>query len=272
MTPVVRSIAACGAALMMSLAGPGAHADPVDLGAWTGESFPAVAGFGAGVWTPAADGSSVHQSVNGQPTLFVSDFSAFGSDMRGEIRVNSDNDDDFIGFALGYRPGDHANTVAEYLLIDWKRSDQFFDFGAPSDTPGSTAHGGLAVSQVNGVPTADEFWGHLNFEGDEGGLMELQRGMNLHDTGWNVGQTYEFRFVFQPHSLDVFVDGQLELSITGDFWEGRMAFYNFSQADVTYSAFTLDRLPTPVPEPATWALAVAGLAGVGGIGRRRRAS
>lgn len=244
---------------------------PVDLSTWTAQSYPAVAGFGAGVWTVAPGGGSVRQSVNGQPTLFASDFLAQGTEVSGRIRVNSESDDDFIGFALGYRPGDIANGSANYLLVDWKQSSQFFNFGAPSNTPGSNAPRGLAVSRVTGIPTADEFWGHTNFAEDAGGgLEELQRGSTLGDIGWLEGVTYDFRFVFLPNLLQVFVDGDLELSINGDFADGSMAFYNFSQADVTYSAFTVRQFD-PVPEPATYALMAAGMLALGAIARRRRA-
>lgn len=253
-------------------ASSGVAAAPVDLSTWTAESYPAVAGFGAGKWTVAADGNSVTQSVNGQPTLFVSDFNVFGTDVRGKIRVNAGSDNDFVGFALGYKAGDTTNTGADYLLVDWKQGDQYYDFGAPSNTPGSDAYKGLAVSRVFGVPTADEFWGHVNFpdNGNGNGLNPLARGANLGSTGWADGATYEFRFVFQPTTLQVYVDNQLELSVSGAFSDGRLAFYNFSQGNVTYSAFTVDQAP-PVPEPGTWALLLGGLVLVGAAARRRAA-
>jgi hypothetical protein len=261
-------LALSGAAFTAALASFGAAAAEVDLRSWGAESYPAVAGFGAGKWTTAADGSAVTQSVNGQPTLFVSDFSVFGTDVRGRIRVNSASDDDFVGFAIGYKPGDTANAGADYLLVDWKQRTQSFNFGPPSDTPGSTAKVGLAVSRVGGIPTADEFWGHVDFDADGNGLQELARGATLGATGWNEMVDYKFRFVFQPTALQVYVDEQLELSINGAFADGRMAFYNFSQGNVTYSAFTLDPAP-PVPEPATWALLLGGLAALASRARRR---
>ena len=191
------------------------------------ESYPAVAGFGAGVWTVAPGGGSVTQSVNGQPTLFYSPFNAQGSDVRGKLSAGG-GDDDYIGFALGFRPGDSVDG-GDYLLVDWKQGTQPFDFGSPSTTPGTTALAGLAVSRVTGVPTADEFWGHTDFASDAGGgLTELARATNLGSTGYSDGAEYDFRFLFQPTSLQVYVDDVLELNIAGSFTDGRMAFYNFS--------------------------------------------
>lgn len=242
---------------------------PVDLNTWTAESYPAVSGFGAGVWTVSGDGSSVYQSVNGQPTMFYSDFDTYGSTFTGTITVTG-SDDDYIGFALGFNSGDTSNSAADYLLIDWKRGTQYYDFGTPSNTPGSTAPAGLAVSQVSGIPTADEFWGHTDFESDTGGgLTELQRATSLGSTGWATGTTYEFTFDFGPNDMEVFVNGVKELDITGTFNNGSFAFYNFSQAAVTYAGFEQDTGTfIPIP-PAVW-LFGSGLAGLIGVARRKR--
>jgi len=248
-------------------------AAPVDLNDWTAASYPAVSGFGAGVWTVAADGSSVTQSVNGQPTLFFGDFNAFGTKVSGTIRVvSSGGDNDYIGFVLGFLPGDTGSSAADYLLIDWKQGTQSFNFGTPSLTPGGTAYEGLAVSRVTGVPTADEFWQHVDYDSDTGGgVEELQRAATLGSDGWAVGRDYAFTFDFGPNNLQVFVDGVKELDITGSFSNGRMGFYNFSQANVRYSAFDVDpgSFPPAVPEPASWAMLIGGFGLVGAQLRRR---
>jgi hypothetical protein len=217
------------------------HAATVDLSTWTAESYPAVSGFGAGVWNVEVDGSSVYQSVNGQPTMFVSDFNAAGTDIELSLHVATPaDDDDYVGFAIGFEPGDSTSASADYLLIDWKQVTQTFNFATPSTTPGSTADAGLAVSRVTGVPTADEFWGHVEFDTHPGGAVEeLARADTLGATGWVFNTTYTFRFVFTETRLQVYVNDVLELDVNGDFPDGRFAFYNFSQARVTYSAVDL---------------------------------
>jgi hypothetical protein len=260
-------------ALLISAATASAAA--VDLGTWTAESYAAVAGFGAGVWTVAPGGGSVTQSVNGQPTIFYSDFTAQGTAVTGTIRPGT-GDNDYVGFVLGYQPGDNSSASANYLLVDWKQGNQNFDFGAPSSSPGGIANSGLAVSRVTGLPDADEFWQHANLGGTPAGsgLTELQRGATLGATGWVANTDYLFKFDFGPNNLQVSVNNVLQLNIAGNFSDGRLGFYNFSQANVVYSAFTRDvgTFPpgTTVPDAgSSLVLLGLGLVTLAAIRRRR---
>lgn len=215
----------------------------VDLTSWTAESYPAVSGFGAGVWNVAAGGQSVKQVVNGQPTFFVSPFNAYNLELEGQISSTGGGDDDYLGFALGFDPGESTNPNADFLLVDWKRTNQNFDFGAPSCTAGSLAKVGLAVSRVKGIPTADEFWGHVDLNTApcstaSDSVTELARATTLGATGWALNTVYKFKFTLTATSLKVWVDDVLQINISGLFSNGRFAFYNFSQADVTYAAYT----------------------------------
>jgi len=195
----------------------------VDLSTWTAEHYAIP-----GTWTVSADHTSVTTTDNPNPTLFYSDFQAGNKQIEGTIRVNTSSDDDYIGFALGFQPGDTTNSNADYLLIDWKQYTQTTFHG--------TAYIGLAVSRVKGIPTSTnpqyEFWPHT------GAVTELARAATIGSTGWVDYHTYTFRIEFTPTTLKVYVDSNLEIDIKGHFKNGRLAFYNFSQHNVTYSNFT----------------------------------
>jgi hypothetical protein len=204
------------------------RAAAVDLNTWTVQNSTT----GAGNWAVSVDGTTVLQTINGNPTVFLSPSSAQGTAVQGRIRVETTGDDDFIGFVLGFDNGDFADPLADYLLIDWKQANQ---------APGVD---GLAVSRVTGAATTlNDFWQHT------GVVTELARGATLGSTGWQDNVEYQFDFVFTPTNLQVSVNGNLEININGSFSDGNLGFYNYSQSTVRYSGFTQDPAPpTSTPE------------------------
>ncbi|MBE9128754.1 MULTISPECIES: hypothetical protein [unclassified Coleofasciculus] len=199
--------------------------EKVNLHNWKEESYEK----GAGKWTVSPDGQQVLQSKNGQPTLFYSPFNVFNTKVSGKIIVGNSGDDDYIGFALGFKPGATQDNSAKYLLVDWRKGEQTYK--------GKLGKVGLAASVVKGMPLEGDFWGHA------GKVTELARGKTLGNKGWKNHVEYSFDFVYTQSNLKVFVNGDLEIDIKGDFTEGRIAFYNYSQNNVTYKAFQTKVLP-----------------------------
>jgi hypothetical protein len=198
----------------------GVPVSEVDLNSWTEETY------SGGNWQVEDNGFTVLQTVNTpHGTFFYSPFEAFDTQFTGQIKVETSGDDDYVGFALGFQPGATTDPNTEYLLVDWKQGNQ--------NAFGAFAPAGLAVSKVNGIPTTTDLWGH------QGTLTELARGINLGSTGWADHTTYEFTFVFTENNLKVFVNGVLEIDVDGEFSNGRLGFYNFSQERVRYSGFNV---------------------------------
>ena len=229
------------AMLLASTSVQGQVAVGVDLRDWTMESYPSSTNSN---WSVRDNGQSVFQSVNAGPTLYYSDFAVSGADIGGTIRVNTNSDDDYIGFALGFNPGDSTNPDADYLLIDWKRDNQTSRF---SDCiPSGLAAKGLALSRVVGIPNEDEFWAHTDYDATcstiNNGLIPIARGTTLGDTGWARFTDYRFRFDFSETALKVWVNDILQFDVVGEFSQGHIAFYNFSQSSVLYGGYTVNNV------------------------------
>ena len=210
-----------------------------DLSSWTEEYYGPRIDHEDPEWD-VLDSVTAVQRTNNPPSFLYADRPLRGSRITVNLSVAPNNDDDdLVGFAVGFMPGDTTNGSADYLLIDWKRRTQDYDFGFPSTSFGGTSHRGLAVSRVRGIPDFDELWQHRNLQGTQAGsrLEELQRGARLGAVGWRHSQTYEFTVELSPTTLWVYVDGNLELNLETprDYTEGRLAFYVFSQADVEFS-------------------------------------
>lgn len=235
-----------------------ASAAPVDLSTWAGAE-------GAGNWTIAADNNSVFQSQNSDPGVFYDATASQGQQLSGEITVETNFDDDLVGFVLGYQSGDLTAASTDYILIDWKQTTQPFYSACDDSIDGLV---GLSISRVTGDLNPQDAWCH------NGDVQELQRGATLGSTGWNDNQTYTFDLIFQANNIQVFVDGNKEIDINGTFANGGFGFYNYSQSNVRYAGLTQVAAPTPpvaaVPLPAGALLMGTALAGLGIVRRRRK--
>ena len=197
----------------------------VDLNDWTAEDYESDTQYCAsGAWTVDSQGRA--KETGGQaPSVLYGNFDAYGKRLRA--KVNPGGDDDFFGFVVGFNGGDSTNANADYLLIDWKKQSQSFNFGGDSTSPGGNAETGLRLSRVTGIPDCDEFWQHANLSGtgESSGLEELQEADTKGSTRYNP-QTYEFVIEFGPGNIEVYLDGRLELDLEGEFDEGKFGAYS----------------------------------------------
>lgn len=238
-----------GLAAVLLLSTP-AFAASVDLTGWTAEGT-------SQNWIVQSGNDSVLQTVNGNPTVFYGTTNAIGNKLSGTIRVSTTSDDDYVGFVLGFNPGELSSATADYILVDWKQNNQ------------DVAKRGIAISRVTGAIQNNQnnaAWAHT------GVVQELQRGATLGDTGWADNVSYNFDLYFYANNIQVWVDGVKQIDLDGSFSDGRFGFYNYSQQSVLYAGITEDVLPPVggVPEPATWAMMILGFGSVGLAARRRR--
>jgi hypothetical protein len=210
--------------LMPPMYNQNAFADEIDLNTWNQEGNPSN-----GRWAVSEDGSSVFQSINGNPTMFVSPDSVINAAIGGTIKVETTGDDDWIGFVMGFGE-DHTD---EFILFDWKQLPQ----GTPK---------GFTLAKVTGGTGAIPFGNH---DISKAGYEVLATNSEF---GWLDNTSYDIIIEYNSNRIVVKVfggqfgdDGVIVIDVEGEFSEGRFGFYNFSQTNVRYSGFVDD------PEPLT---------------------
>ena len=222
----------------------GAAPVSADLSSWSVFNQPNSGLFtpSDGNWEVNSAGTIVVQKVNGKPTFFVAPDDADGYRITTTFNTPRE-DDDFFGVALGV-PTDPTAMGSEYLLVDWRKNGQEIDW--LDDTGPVDGVPGLAVSKVTGVPTLNELWGHVDSPANpNGGVVEIARGANLGTVGWSSDVSYDFVIEYTTTSLEVWVDGVLQISLDGNFPAGKFALYDFSQPEMSFSGITFDRLNEP---------------------------
>lgn len=232
---------------------------------------------GDGNWTYTAETNSWYQSDNTPEFSYLYDpsGSSLGKAITGTISVTG-NDDDMIGFVVGYDSGENASAEANYLLMSWKGGAQ-----SGWDEGMTLWHITDSMIQTDTSARGDSFW-----EPNTNDAMTLMdRATNYSNTGWVRGESYKFDIAYNGSYLAVFVNDVLEMSIApGDagmnqFEEGSFGFYNFSQGGVTYDGVNYDNVDVLIDDEMFANLAnavpfhgagLAAFAALGLFGFRRR--
>jgi hypothetical protein len=240
---------------LIVLASAASFAEVVDMNTWS-----QVGNAADGDWSVAADGYSVIQNVNGNPTYFIGPESYLDAEFNGSFGVETTSDDDFIGFVFGY------TGLNDFYLFDWKQGTQ------------GSGQEGFALSKITG--TSRDMWAHTGTGID---VLATSYGSAR---GWQDNTSYQYSLGYTSSGVVISIDG-------GDFDNeeifnlsgmnnsaGQMGFYNFSQGAVRYigskgtpcdlscgTAESLAHHTLPVPPTA----AFFGLGLLGFSARRKKA-
>ncbi|HYC55494.1 MAG TPA: hypothetical protein VEL28_11230 [Candidatus Binatia bacterium] len=197
---------------------------PIDLSTWTVVQYEHASQPDAS-WV-LSDGNTVAtQIVNADPSILVADFDIDNTEIIGSWRVDTTNDDDFMGFVFGYQ------NRCQYYLFDWKKATQ--DAG----TGFGVADVGMSIKEIDTCPD------------DPTGLDLWDTGTPLrhNDIPWVSFTDYEFRLLFTPGEFTIEItrvsDSMVLESWTvqdDTFTTGAFGFYNSSQDQVRYAGFTVE--------------------------------
>ena len=206
---------------------------PIFMDEWTQEGDPSN-----GDWSVSDNGRAVVQSINGDPTFYVSPGEHHDVTIRGTFRVEHDWDDDFIGFVFGYQAplSEEGDVESEFktFIFSWKAFDQ-------EDSGGNMGYEGFALSHLEGEMTPSDYgpylWGH-----DETVDHQVLDTLFEQGRGWRADTDYPFELTYTSERIVIVVGGEEIFNIDAadspvPFEPGRFGFYNYSQAGVIYSDF-----------------------------------
>ena len=174
-------------------------------------------------WVKDATNTVVTQTVNADASFLLSDFNLSNAQMEGTWRVNTGNDDDFIGFVFGYQNSQH------FYLFDWKQASQ--------NDPLGFAERGMSVKVFN----ADSPLNGFDFWPTSGNGTRV-RTLFHNTVGWNDFTDYQFTLQFHPGEIKITVkqgaNTLADFTVNDEtYTNGRFGFYNYSQEAVRYSGF-----------------------------------
>ncbi len=147
------------------------------------------------------------------------------------------SDDDLIGFGFSYLDGAHS------YLLDWKKSNQAFNWGDTVLINDDVAEQGLKIKRIDGAYTWDGLWG-----GTDGIGVSTIAGPA--GGGWTAGTTYHFELALSPGRIVVTRDGAPLFDVTDPNYAGgtgSVALYGFSQDAITLTNMVATPDPTACP-------------------------
>lgn len=204
-------------------------ANPADLSTWMSDG---------GNWSYDSDNNAWTQSQNGNSTFLYGTTDALNNAVSGDIRVDTDSDNDFIGFGIGYNGGDLTNDDADYFLLTWKKDAQ------------GNSERGVALWHVQGALSGM----NLFYPNSYSGLTEVGQAATLENQAWTPYQSASFALTYEEQAMGIFIDDSLEYALTPAdvgmtaFTSGTFAFFNYSQEDVVYSNVLFDDIGNVIGE------------------------
>ncbi len=207
---------------------------PVDLSSWSALTLDLSGGQPPGNWALSDGNTTVTQTINADPSFYTNNQNYLEYTMDGTWMVNTSSDDDFMGFVFGFQDPNHC------YVFDWKaRAQNAGGYGYAEE--------GMSLKKIDAPDVSNltlyDFWESTGT--DYSTILASNWGSG---TGWNDYGLYTFHLSVSEGSFTITVleDDAILWDVTindSSYVGGQFGFYNFSQAHVQYSGFTLNIPP-----------------------------
>ncbi|XP_047996687.1 cartilage oligomeric matrix protein-like isoform X2 [Leguminivora glycinivorella] len=198
-------------------------------------------------WELRAEGAEIIQTLNSDPGLAVGYERFGGVDFEGTLFVDTQIDDDYVGFIFGYQ-----NNKRFYVVM-WKRKTQTYWQTSPFR---AVAEPGIQLKLVNsktgpGRILRNALW-NTESTPDQVNIAAMEDSRNK---GWEEKTAYRWRVIHRPKigliRLKIYEQDQL-VADSGNIWDytlkgGRLGVFCFSQEMIIWSDLVYrcnDKIPT----------------------------
>ncbi len=191
-------------------------------------------------WVIAPDFLSGLQTVNSShPTFALFGESSKQGTFATQWEVQTTDDDDWMGAAFGFEPGDETNPNADYLLLTWKQLDQ------------GTAVEGMFLHHVLGARNSNNAIEHplvadeCPIPGVTPCVTGLADAVGIGASGWEDNTVYNVHSTYSDNRLQVIINGSVVIDVSPNdypgqfagniFPSGEMGLFTLSQRQVSYT-------------------------------------
>lgn len=179
-------------------------------------------------WQLYANDKAVNQTINCDPSIFLSDIDVRDTVVRGQLGAT--DAPDYMGFVFGYQDRGH------YYLFDWKRTTASYqNFGVGNE--GMTLR--VIDVQGGGDPTGTDLWGSAP--------TANTRELRDNNIAWGQYTDYDFELRFGGGTIEIIITATISGNVV-EHWvvndaaytNGRFGYYVNSCQNVRFGRVSIE--------------------------------